>query len=146
MKTKHKNKLFCSHKQKCAGIRSEMLDQDYLKKLTKEEKDWLMRFNEEYVGANFNHSGKRIHPKKTTTKTVKKTGETRKVDIYKKSCEDANNARNRDSYGKAKVVDKLTFKIPNEYYNTPTENPEDYLIDMIDANNELMNSGGNKSK
>ena len=133
-----KNKLYCSTKGKSLKIRDDMLDQDYLAKLSKKDKEWLMRFNEEYVGANFQHSGKRIHPKKTVDKLVKKTGATRKVDVYKKSCEDANNARNRDSYGKAKVQDKLKFAIPNEYYEQTTEHPEDGLIDMIDSFDELM--------
>jgi hypothetical protein len=36
------------------------IDYDYLHKLSQEELDWLNRFSEEYIGANFNHPGELI--------------------------------------------------------------------------------------
>lgn len=45
-------------------IRQEYLDYDYLDKLNKKELDWLNRFTEEYLGANFNHSGTKLHRSK----------------------------------------------------------------------------------
>lgn len=63
--------------------RWEMFDQDYLDKLTPEEKLWLSNFNEEYVGGNFNHKeGDVLH----TTQELKR------------DCYSRNNARNRDYY------------------------------------------------
>lgn len=83
-------------------IRHELIDQDYINKLSNDEKDWLNRFNEEYVSANFNHDGERVHPKVTKSKTVKRTGKRKRYDVYKKDCADRNNARNRDTLGLAK--------------------------------------------
>lgn len=63
-------------------IRHELLDQDYVHKLTDKEKQWLSNFNEEYVSANFNHPGPTLHKSKK----------------MKRDCYNRNNARNRDSY------------------------------------------------
>lgn len=72
-------------------IRRELVDQDYIHKLNDKEKDWLHRFNEEYVAANFKHSGKTLH------KSRKKI----------KDCYDRNNSRNRDILSKKKVEHKV---------------------------------------
>lgn len=71
--------------------RQDALENDYIDKLSESEKDWLNSFNEEYVNANFKHGGKILH----NTKMLKKT------------CFDANNARNRDVYNRAKSSGKL---------------------------------------
>lgn len=119
-------------------IRRELIDQDYIHKLNEAEKDWLNRFNEEYVSANFTHEGKRIHPKKTRTKKVRTTGEKRKIDIYRKDCEDKNNARNRDSFSitksnhtlKGQSNIKSTLETDRKYDSNETE---DMMIRILDS-------------
>jgi hypothetical protein len=74
-------------------IRQELIDYDYVEKLSDEEKDWLNRFTEEYVGANLNHKGKRLHK---TKKLVK-------------DCYDRNNARNRDILSRSVAGGKLEY-------------------------------------
>lgn len=72
--------------------RQHLLDFDYLDKLNDEEKDWLNRFVEEEIHANFNHGGEIINPPEARKR------------IY-----DANNARNRDLYLKAEVSGFLVY-------------------------------------
>ena len=74
-------------------IRQDCFDQDYINKLSPDEKDWLNRFNEEYINANFKHKGRRLH-------------RTKKL---KRDCENRNNMRNRDIYGLAKRDGRLTY-------------------------------------
>jgi hypothetical protein len=71
--------------------RYELLDYDYLDKLNQDEMQWLQDFTEEYVHANFNHPGRRIH-------------KGRKHAQYKKDCYDRNNARNRCIWSRAKAA------------------------------------------
>lgn len=142
MKTKKdRAKLAGIKKNYNLKIRQEILDQDYIDKLSDKEKDWLSRFNEEYVSANFNHEGKRIHPKKYKTKKVKTTGATRKIDVFKKDCEDKNNARNRDSYAITKSNNMLKGAKDAQtavegIRNYVTNETEDMLITIIDAKDE----------
>lgn len=118
-------------------IRHDELECDYLNELSEEEKDWLNRFNEEYVNTNFKHKGKRVHPRKYTTKTVKKTGKKKKVDIYKQEAEERNNHRNSDVL----VVSKTNNMLKDEkkavkalesikYSSNETE---DLIIEQIDS-------------
>jgi len=72
-------------------VRQEYLDYDYLDQLSPKELDWLNRFTEENLGANFNHAG----PKFTKTKKKKR-------EIYNE-----NNARNRCLYGKLKSQGRI---------------------------------------
>lgn len=67
--------------------RYNLIDYDYLHKLNDKEKEWLNRFTEEYVNADMNHGGKRLH------KTKK----------LRKDCYDRNNARNRCALTKAQA-------------------------------------------
>lgn len=67
--------------------RADLIDQDYVDKLSESDKDWLNRFNEEYVNANFKHSGKKLH----------------KSDTLKRDCYNRNNHRNRDILTRAKA-------------------------------------------
>lgn len=78
-KERRKLKAALSPKYNKIQNRSEELYVDYLDKLSEEEKDWLNRFNEEYVNANFKHGGKVLHKTKA-----------QKREIYAK-----NNSRNR---------------------------------------------------
>lgn len=67
--------------------RYELIDYDYIDKLNEEEKAWLNAFTEEYINANMNHDGEKLH------KTKK----------LKKDCYNRNNARNRCIWTKAKA-------------------------------------------
>ena len=64
-----------------------------IRELTPTEKDWLNRFNEEFVNANFNHKGKKIDATKAS----------------RKRSYDKNNARNRCIYTKAKASGSLRY-------------------------------------
>lgn len=60
-----------------------MVDQDYTKQLSKEEAEWLNRFNQEYYRNTFESSEKDLH----------------NTPELKKQCYNNENARNRDLYG-----------------------------------------------
>lgn len=72
--------------------RVDLIDYDYLSKLSDVEKDWLNQFSSEYIGASFDKDNK---------KNLHKTPE------GKKSCYDRNNARNRDVYTNSKIKNTL---------------------------------------
>lgn len=107
-------------------IRQELIDQDYIKKLSKEEKEWLNKFNLEYVAADFRHE-EPLH------KTKK----------LKKKCEDSNNARNRDSYSVTKSnnmlkgMNKKTSPILDSNRSTNLREVEETLIKIIDLKDKL---------
>jgi hypothetical protein len=74
--------------------RTELIEADYLHKLSEAELDWLDCFNKEYVNAGFNKDNK-----KNLHKTKKQ----------KKDCYDRNNARNRDVLTRAKASGKFHY-------------------------------------
>lgn len=74
------------------GVKNEN-GETVIRELTHSEKDWLNRFNEEFVNANFNHKGKKIDATKAS----------------KKKSYDKNNARNRCIYTKAKASGTLNY-------------------------------------
>jgi hypothetical protein len=94
--------------------RSDLLDQDYIHKLSPDEKDWLNKFNSEYIGDNLD----REKPKKNFHNTKKLI----------KDCGDRNNARNRDILTRAKASNQLTDY--EELYEEPDSN--DYENDIIE--------------
>lgn len=71
--------------------RTDLIDYDYLDKLSPKELDWLNRFTAEYVGADFRHDRK-LHKSKKA----------------RRECYNANNARNRCVLTKAKAAGKLS--------------------------------------
>lgn len=73
--------------------RQELIDYDYLHKLSDEELKFLNTFTEEFVGARLNHPGDVLHNSKE----------------LKKDCFDRNNARNRDIFTRAKVDGSLDY-------------------------------------
>lgn len=85
--------------------RSDLIDFDYLDKLSEEEKDWLNKFSGEFHGASFLKEPKRKkgpgRPKRS--KNLHDTPE------LKKSCYDLNNARNRDIYTRAKASGQFDY-------------------------------------
>jgi hypothetical protein len=99
----------------------EYMDQDYVDKLSPEEKQWLSNFNEEWLSANFNHKGKKLHKTKA-----------KKREIYNR-----NNARNRDlmsilkQRGHVNNPNNLALTI-EETQGTDNNNQEDVLIDLMD--------------
>ncbi len=111
-------------KQYTNKIRREYLDQDYIEKLSPDEKQWLSNFNEEWLGANFDHEGELLH----------KTKEERR-EIYGR-----NNSRNRDLIGqmnaqnKLLATDKIKEMLEKEELNQQVNpaNIEDALVDLID--------------
>lgn len=107
-------------------IRQELIDQDYIDKLSETEKEWLNRFNNEYVSAS-------VYPKKTKDKQ-KLLHNTKKL---KKDCTDRNNWRNNDVYGIKKISNML--KEEKEYISLVEDNSnltadeiENLMVEMID--------------
>lgn len=70
--------------------RYEEIDYDYVNQLSDKDKEWLNNFTEEYVNANMNHKGKKLHRSKKD----------------KKLCYDRNNSRNRCILTRAKAGGK----------------------------------------
>ncbi len=107
-------------------IRRELIDMDYLDQLSGEEKEWVHKFIEEYVGADLDYK----NLKKNLHNTKK----------LKKDCTDRNNARNRDMLGFAKA-NGLTVSDDQLYdHNLNMSNPdlaEDAMIAYIDNKNIL---------
>lgn len=133
MKRKKKNKRNSSKfkgldLQVNLKIRRDELEVDYLNKLSEKEKKWLSKFNEEYVNASLD----REKPWRNLHKTKKLI----------KDCTDRNNYRNNDVLAKAKANNwlKTEEKIPEyleQQRSTNSNEVEDALIEMIDANEEL---------
>ena len=73
--------------------RTELIDYDYIDKLSEKEKAWLNAFTEEYTNANMNHKGKKLHKSKA----------------MKKDCYNRNNARNRDILTRAKASGQIHY-------------------------------------
>lgn len=109
-------KSFPKHKQWA-------VDQDYTKKLDDEAAEWLGRFNQEYYRNRFESSEKDLHKNK-------------------KECYSNENARNRDLYAilaTGNMVDDFGFLDENDQWVSELDfiadgqNPEDAMIEMIDA-------------
>ncbi len=108
------------NKQVNLKSRQQLLDYDYLSKLTHKEKKWLDKFSKEYINASLD-----------AKKLEKNLHNTPKL---KKDCYDRNNARNRDLFFKLEMggvfdheileKDILSYEIENE------------LIKKIDEDNQ----------
>lgn len=65
------------------GVRRELLDDiDYIDKLSDEEKDYLNRFLQETVVANFNHGGENIIKDTKTRREIYRENNRRNKDVY----------------------------------------------------------------
>jgi hypothetical protein len=98
--------------------RTDLIDQDYLHKLSPKELEWLNKFNREEISASFDTK----NPSRNLNKSKK----------ARKRCYDSNNARNRDILTKAKASNHLVD------YDTLIEEKshdsyEDHLIDSLDS-------------
>jgi len=91
--------------------RQDLIEADYIEQLSDAEKDWLNRFNEEYVNANFGHKGTKLQRTKK----------------YRKDSYDRKNSRNRDIYTRVKAQGMLSQLDENL-----TINIEDTIINKID--------------
>lgn len=94
--------------------RYDLVDYDYVDKLSDKEKAWLNSFTEEYVHANMKHDGKKLH------KTKK----------LRKDCYDRNNARNRCILTKSKACG-MTVSI-DELEKDDSLEMEDQIIENLD--------------
>lgn len=97
------------------------MDQDYIDKLSPDEKAWLSKFMDEYMGGHFPKSQEHLH---------ESTEE-------KRDCYNRNNARNRDLYARVRT-NNLDFKDNEEMAKVldPRQSltsPEDSIIKTIDA-------------
>lgn len=103
--------------------RWELLDFDYIDKLSEKEKDFLNKFAEEYIHGSFEHTRKDLHKSKKA----------------KRECYNRNNARNRDLYTVGRTnnwmtnIDTSITKIDADQANDKTE---DNLITLLDLKNE----------
>jgi hypothetical protein len=112
--------------KKALKIRQELIDQDYIDKLSEKEKAWLNSFIEEEVNG-------RVYKTKGYKPKLNKTAEERK------RVNDMNNHRNADIYSRAKARGELD-EFKNFHKDVASTNPhdvEDALIEKIDFENEI---------
>lgn len=122
-------------KNKNPKNRSQLIDYDYLDKLNEEEIDFLIKFTNESIHANFSNKKERLHPKKRKSINKKLF-----YDWYKQEASDNNNARNRDIMSKFKKKDcenneKLKETIEDIIFKNQTKQSlsvEDKIIEKID--------------
>lgn len=107
-------------------LRWDLIDHDYLDKLSDKEKQWLSDFNEAYISGSFK-------------KGSKKFGKTKKE---RRESYSRNNSRNRDLYAIIKATGYLkefdVKEIESRQKNSAS-NAEDILIEHIDSKNEKIN-------
>lgn len=99
-------------------IRQEFHDLDYIDKLTEKEKAYLNAFMTEWLGANMNHEGKKLHKKVSEKRAIWRQ----------------NNKRNWDIYSIGRATGRLS---DIEDISEKSYNPENDLIDMIDNKNKI---------
>lgn len=97
--------------------RTDLIDYDYINKLSEREKKWLNKFTQEYVNAG---------------KLNKKDRPLHKTKELKKDCYDRNNARNRCQYTRQKA--SIGNKYLEEYKNQLFDDPTDEMNLQIDIN------------
>lgn len=97
--------------------RADLLDQDYLNKLSPKEMDWLNKFNREYVGASLDSE----NPKRNLHKSKR----------MRKDCYDRNNSRNRDVLTRAKASSQ-TVNYDDLIEEIDHSHNENNIIEKID--------------
>lgn len=102
--------------------RQDEIEIDYINKLSKEEKEWLNKFNEEYVNASLDRENleNNIH----NTKELKS------------KCDARNYERQKCAYTRGKAAKKIDYL---EDFNNEIiiENYEDMLIKNIDRKSKI---------
>lgn len=114
--------------------RQEFLDMDYIDKLNDSEKEWLNKFIEEEVNADFRHKGKKLN---RTKKERQK--------IYNN-----NNARNRDIYTREKAAGKLMMTgnfsaVNQEYLELSPLDAKELVEEFNNLKNSLKSSDNSKN-
>ena len=105
--------------------RSDLIDYDYIDKLSDKDKEWLNKFTEEYVHDSLDRKNLR-----------KNLHNTQKL---KKDCDDRNNARNRCILTRSKAQGLLTDI--DDLKRTLDRDKEDDLVEELDnLNNTRTNS------
>lgn len=101
--------------------RQDEIEVDYINKLSKKEKEWLNKFNSEYVNADLDRDNleNNIH----NTKSLKS------------KCDKRNNERRKCGYTRSKAARKLDH-IDDFTKEIVIENYEDMLIKKIDKSNK----------
>ena len=97
--------------------RYDLYDQDYINKLSPKERDWLNKFNREYISGTLD----RKNPKKNLHNHVK----------YVKDADDRNNARNRCVLTRAKASHQLD-DYEELIEETTSNNYEEDIIHELD--------------
>lgn len=132
MKKKTAKKKFPRlEKNKNLKIRQELIDYDYIDKLSDEEKEWLNKFTNEYTCGSFQK-----------IKTGKRKGEYSSTNLHKtqaqrEECYNRNNLRNNDVHGVSKINNMLkdgeSAQAVLENKDTPTASEvENILINLIE--------------
>lgn len=95
--------------------RTDLIDYDYLDKLSDKEKEWLNKFSEEYINASFDK--KSLH----------------KTKALRKDCYDRNNSRNRDILTRSKASGQSLYLEDLEDTEEPESGDElNKLVDIVD--------------
>jgi len=92
----------------------------YAKTLPPEAREWLNNFSEEYICANFNHKGTKLHT----------------TDQQRKGCYNRNNARNRCVFSrqKAQGEDSMDYleDLKNKEFESVEDNEPESLFDDVE--------------
>lgn len=102
--------------------RQDEIEVDYINKLSIEEKEWLNKFNEEYVNASLD----RENFKNNIHNTLE----------LKQSCDKRNNDRKECVYTKAKAKDNLKYISDDKSKNMVIDDYENRLIQEIEDRDE----------
>ena len=120
-KKKKRDPLNLNHQTR---TRRDYIDYDYAKELSKEEREWLAKFTDEYYGGAFRNDCTDIH----------------KTDEQRKECYGRNNSAQRCIFNLAKQTEKLDeiieaiTAIDTQIQNI---NHEETLVELLDAKEEL---------
>jgi hypothetical protein len=98
--------------------RADLVDQDYVNKLSKKEREWLNKFNKEYVSASLDNDS----PKKNLHRSKR----------LRKDCYDRNNSRNRCVLTREKAQNAL-IDFDGLLEEKSHDSYEDLLISKIDT-------------
>lgn len=121
--------------------RSDVLDYDYLDKLSQKELEWLNQFTEEYTNARFDKKKKtimkeKLNPEPVKIEVIENGGPNHDIttviktkNTYKKQSYDKNNARNRCILTQQKAANRLVYLEKLKEKDVRTKSPEQQLIE-----------------